>query len=90
MPSSSPTLIVPSFVDQFLQYAGVTTNIQAALDRDTDIKLKEIDTIFKIKKDDVVESLLARATLVLPELHRNLKKVTLDSQHADSDVYTVA
>ena len=65
---------VPSLVDQFLQHTGTTTTTQAALDKDTDIKLKEIDAIFEIKKDDVVKSLLERATLVHPELHRNLKK----------------
>ena len=74
MPSSSSTLIAPIFVDQFLQHAGTTSTTQAALDKDTDIKLKEIDAIFERKKDDVVNSLLSRATLVHPELHRNLKK----------------
>ena len=67
-------LIVPSFVDQFLQHAGTTSATQVALDEETDIKLKEITATFKRKKDDVVNSLLARATLVHPELHRNLKK----------------
>jgi V-type H+-transporting ATPase subunit G len=56
-----------------LQHAGTTSTTQVALDKATDIKLKEIDAIFKKKKDDVVNSLLARATLVHPELHRNLK-----------------
>jgi V-type H+-transporting ATPase subunit G len=76
MLSSSSTLIVPSFDDRFLQHAGTTSTTQAALDKATDIKLKEIDAIFKRKMDDVVNSLLARATLVHPELHRNLKVAT--------------
>ena len=67
-------MTVPSFVDQFLQHAGTTSTTQVALDKDTDVKLKEIDTIFERKKDGVVNSLLSRATLVHPELHRNLKK----------------
>jgi V-type H+-transporting ATPase subunit G len=74
MPGISPTLTVPSFVDQLLQHAGTTSTTQVALDKDTDIQLKKIDAIFKTKKDDVVNSLLSRAMLVHPELHRNLKK----------------
>jgi len=56
-------------------HAGTTSTTQQALDKDTDVKLKEIDAVFKRKKDDVVTSLFARATLVHPELHRNLKKM---------------
>jgi len=37
--------------------------------------LKEIDAIFEKKKDAVVNTLLSRAVLVQPELHRNLKKL---------------
>ena len=74
MPSSSPTLIVPSFVDQFLQHAGTTSSAQAVLDESTESELKKIDATFKEKKGDVVNSLYSRATLVHPELHRNLKK----------------
>jgi len=48
--------------------------IQSALDKETEVKLKEIDQIFSQKKDEVVNVLLSRATLVKPELHRNLKK----------------
>jgi len=55
-------------------HAGTTSTTQAALDMDTDIKLKEIDAVFERKKDHIVESLLARAMLVHLELHRNLKK----------------
>ncbi|KDR80508.1 hypothetical protein GALMADRAFT_240799 [Galerina marginata CBS 339.88] len=55
-------------------HAGTTSTTQAALDKDTDIKLQEIDEIFTKKKTDVVNTLLSRATLVQPELHRNLKK----------------
>ncbi|KAF8963422.1 H+-ATPase G subunit-domain-containing protein [Flammula alnicola] len=56
-------------------HAGTTSTTQAALDKDTDAKLKEIEVIFKTKKNDVVDTLLQRATLVHPELHRNLKKL---------------
>lgn len=58
-----------------IQHAGNTSTTQAALDKDTDIKLKEIDGVFEQKKDEVVKTLLTRATLVQPELHRNLKKL---------------
>jgi len=55
-------------------HAGTTSTTQAALDKDTGVKLQEIDEIFTQKKNDVVNTLLSRATLVKPELHRNLKK----------------
>ncbi|PPQ65482.1 hypothetical protein CVT26_000122 [Gymnopilus dilepis] len=55
-------------------HAGSTMTIQSALDKETEVKLKEIDQIFSQKKDEVVNVLLSRATLVKPELHRNLKK----------------
>lgn len=58
-----------------LQHAGTTSTTQATLDKDTDVKLREIDIIFNRKKDEVVNTLLTRATLVQPELHRNLKKL---------------
>ncbi|KAF9530350.1 H+-ATPase G subunit-domain-containing protein [Crepidotus variabilis] len=57
-------------------HAGTTSTTQAALDKETEAKLKEIDDVYKQKKDDVVNSLIGRAILVKPELHRNLKKVT--------------
>ncbi|KAF8159677.1 H+-ATPase G subunit-domain-containing protein [Crassisporium funariophilum] len=57
-------------------HAGTTSTTQAALDKDTDAKLKEIDAVYAKKQDDVVNTLLQRAMLVQPELHRNLKKLT--------------
>lgn len=57
------------------QHAGATSTTQAAADKDTEVKLKEIEEVFKNKKDEVVKTLLKRATLVNPELHRNLKKL---------------
>jgi len=56
-------------------HAGTTSTTQAALDRETDAKLKEIEAIFSQKQDEVVTTLLSRATLVQPELHRNLTKI---------------
>ncbi|KAF9557341.1 V-type ATPase [Agrocybe pediades] len=56
-------------------HAGTTSTTQVALDRETEVKLKEIEAVFKKKKDEVVNTLLSRATLVQPELHRNLKKL---------------
>jgi len=56
-------------------HAGTTSTSQVALDNDTDIRIREIDAVFKTRKDGVVKSLLARATLVHPKLHPNLKKV---------------
>jgi len=64
------------FRDFVASHAGTTSTTQVALDNDTDNRIREIDAVFKRKTDDVVNSLLARATLVHPELHRNLKKVT--------------
>jgi len=58
-----------------LQHAGTTSTTQAALDKETEVKLREIEAIFSKKKDDVVNTLLSRAILVQPELHRNLSKL---------------
>jgi len=55
-------------------HAGTTFTIQAALDKGTDKELAKIDATFKRIKDVIVNSLLARVTLVHLELHRNLKK----------------
>jgi len=63
------------FRDFEASHAGTTSTTQVALDNDTDNRIREIEAVFKRKKDDVVNSLLARATLVHPKLHRNLKKV---------------
>ncbi|KAJ3505779.1 hypothetical protein NLJ89_g7235 [Agrocybe chaxingu] len=59
-----------------LQHAGNTSTTQAALDKETDAKLREIDAVYQKKRDHVVKTLLERAVLVQPELHRNLKKPT--------------
>jgi len=56
-------------------HAGTTFNTQASQDTETEAKLQEIDVVFNQKKDAVVSTLLQRATLVQPELHRNLKKI---------------
>lgn len=56
-----------------VEHAGTTSTTQAALDRETDVKLAEIDDVYLKKKDAVVNTLLSRAILVKPELHRNLK-----------------
>jgi len=56
-------------------HAGTTSTTQAALDKETEGKLAEIDTVFKAKKNDVVNTLLQRATQVNPQLNRNLKKL---------------
>ena len=61
-------------VDRFLQHKGTTSTTQAALDEDTNIKLKEIQAVFEKEKDRIVAFILARAMLVHLELHRNLKK----------------
>ncbi|CAA7267423.1 unnamed protein product [Cyclocybe aegerita] len=57
-------------------HAGNTSTTQAALDKETDAKLREIDVVYEKKRDHVVKTLLERAVLVQPELHRNLKKPT--------------
>ncbi|THV04940.1 V-type ATPase [Dendrothele bispora CBS 962.96] len=56
-------------------HAGTTSEAQAAVDKDTEVKLKSISDSFDSNKDAVVQKLLDRVVLVKPELHRNLKKV---------------
>ncbi|KAJ4473813.1 H+-ATPase G subunit-domain-containing protein, partial [Lentinula aciculospora] len=56
-------------------HAGTTSKAQAAVDKDTEVKLKSITDSYDSHKDDVVRKLLDRVTQVKPELHRNLKKV---------------
>ncbi|KAG6866573.1 hypothetical protein C0991_002058 [Blastosporella zonata] len=56
-------------------HAGTTSEAQAAVDRDTEVKLQAITQSFEQAKDAVVEKLLARVVLVNPELHRNLQKL---------------
>ena len=57
------------------QHAGTTSTTQAALDKETEKKLAEIDAVLKVKKAEVVNTLLQRATQVNPQLNRNLKKL---------------
>ncbi|KAF8920590.1 H+-ATPase G subunit-domain-containing protein [Mucidula mucida] len=55
-------------------HAGTTSSAQTAIDKDTEIKLKEVTDSYNAHKDEVVKKLLDRVVLVTPELHRNLKK----------------
>ncbi|KAL4073025.1 H+-ATPase G subunit-domain-containing protein [Scleroderma yunnanense] len=55
-------------------HAGNISNAQAAIDRETELKLQSITAAFESNKDDVVRKLLDRVVLIKPELHRNLKK----------------
>jgi len=57
------------------QHAGTTSEAQAAVDQETEVKLKSITDSYNSHKDVVVQKLLDRVVLVTPELHRNLKKV---------------
>ncbi|KAF9221331.1 V-type ATPase [Gyrodon lividus] len=56
-------------------HAGNTSNAQAAVDRETEVKLQAITDAFEVNKDAVVKKLLDRVVLIKPELHRNLKKL---------------
>ncbi|OAX43925.1 V-type ATPase [Rhizopogon vinicolor AM-OR11-026] len=56
-------------------HAGVTSNAQAAVDKETESKLQAITDAYEANKDAVVKKLLDRVLLVKPELHRNLRKV---------------
>lgn len=49
--------------------------MQAAIDRETEIKLQAITKSYDEHKDAVVKKLLDRVVLVAPTLHRNLQKV---------------
>ncbi|KAL9713620.1 hypothetical protein Ac2012v2_003231 [Leucoagaricus gongylophorus] len=53
---------------------GTTSNAQASIDRETDVKLQEISDSYSKNKDVVTKKLLDRVILVKPEAHRNLKK----------------
>ncbi|KAF5375223.1 hypothetical protein D9758_000264 [Tetrapyrgos nigripes] len=55
-------------------HAGTTSEAQAAVDKDTEVKLKSITDQYNKNKEAVVQKLLDRVVLVKPELHRNLKK----------------
>ncbi|KAI0766932.1 H+-ATPase G subunit-domain-containing protein [Trametes elegans] len=56
-------------------HAGNTQAVQAAIDRETEVKQQEIREQYNSHKDTVVKKLLDRVVLVNPELHRNLSKV---------------
>jgi V-type H+-transporting ATPase subunit G len=57
------------------QHAGSISVAQAAVDRETDIKLQSITSMYEQNKEAVVKKLLDRVVLVQPQLHRNLEKV---------------
>lgn len=61
--------------DQNNQHAGITSEAQVAVDRDTEVKLKAITDSYEAHKEQVVKKLLDRVVLVKPELHRNLRKL---------------
>ncbi|KAG9312975.1 V-type ATPase [Chiua virens] len=63
------------FRDFEASHVGNTTNAQAAVDKETDIKLQATTEAFEANKDQVIEKLLDRVVLIKPELHRNLKKL---------------
>jgi V-type H+-transporting ATPase subunit G len=63
-----------STLPYILQHVGTTSITQAALDKETEAKLQEIDGIYEQKKDVVISAIGKRATVVQPEPHRNLKK----------------
>jgi V-type H+-transporting ATPase subunit G len=67
--SQLPLIPIPN------QHAGTTSNAQTAVDRETEVNLKNITDSFNKNKDHVVKKLLDRVVLVKPELHRNLAKV---------------
>lgn len=54
------------------QNQGSVSAIQAAVDKDTQIQLAELEKQFKQNQDKVLETLLAKVTEVQPHLHRNL------------------
>ncbi|KII87437.1 hypothetical protein PLICRDRAFT_142710 [Plicaturopsis crispa FD-325 SS-3] len=56
-------------------HAGITSEAQVAVDRDTEVKLKAITDSYEAHKEQVVKKLLDRVVLVKPELHRNLRKL---------------
>ncbi|KAF8631915.1 hypothetical protein AX15_002172 [Amanita polypyramis BW_CC] len=56
-------------------HAGNTSTVQAAIDRETEVKLQAIAESYNEHKDAVVKKLLDRVVLVTPTLHRNLQKV---------------
>ncbi|TFY50140.1 hypothetical protein EVG20_g11697, partial [Dentipellis fragilis] len=60
------------------QHAGINQEVQAAVDKDTEVKLQSITDAYLAHKDTVVKKLLDRVVLVKPELHRNLRKAGLE------------
>ncbi|KAA1468854.1 V-type ATPase [Dentipellis sp. KUC8613] len=59
-------------------HAGINQEAQAAVDKDTEVKLQSITDAYLAHKDAVVKKLLDRVVLVKPELHRNLRKAGLE------------
>lgn len=58
-------------------HAGNISNVQVAVEKETDVKLQSISEVFETQKDQVLRKLLDRVVLIKPELHRNLKKGAL-------------
>jgi V-type H+-transporting ATPase subunit G len=58
------------------QHAGTTSTVEAAIDKETESKLKSITNSYEQKRALVINELLERVVLVKPALHRNLKKVS--------------
>lgn len=58
-------------------HAGNISNVQVAVEKETDDKLQSISEVFETQKDRVLRKLLDRVVLIKPELHRNLKKGAL-------------
>ncbi|KAI5987019.1 V-type ATPase [Pisolithus albus] len=58
-------------------HAGNISNVQVAVEKETDIKLQSTSEVFEARKDQVLRKLLDRVVLIKPELHRNLKKGAL-------------
>ncbi|PFH51902.1 hypothetical protein AMATHDRAFT_141458, partial [Amanita thiersii Skay4041] len=56
-------------------HAGTISTVQAAIDIETEAKLKSADELYEKAKDGVIKKLLDRVVLVEPQLHRNLKKL---------------
>lgn len=57
-----------------VQNQGSVSEIQAQVDKDTEIQLEEIGKLFRQNQDGVLEKLLSKVTDVEPHLHRNLVK----------------
>jgi hypothetical protein len=53
------------------------SDVQTAIDQDTEIKLQVISMLYGQSKDNIVKKLLDCVILVPQELHQNLAKVEL-------------